>query len=241
MTLGSWLAAADGDSSGFWLLSLVADLAFPESFVWGQMAAAGRLDAQAATDSFSSGSRKPGSNLGDAATTFLWGDGRLADSWPAAPDEDEYSRVRDSNVETLLIGGELDFATPPQGATEELLPHLPNGQEVVLPGFGHSTSFWTHAAGSRHPSDQHLPRRAARSTTRSTSRRPSTSRPRSPRRRSPRASPARWSASRLHGRLAALDGSPGAQARTLRTQDQRDCCDPCTRSCSAWADGSLAF
>ena len=143
MTLGSWLAAADGDASGFWLQSLVADLAFPESFVWGQMAAAGRLDAQAATDSFSSGSRRPDSNLGDAATTFLWGDGRLADSWPAAPDENEYSRVRDSNVETLLIGGELDFATPPQGATEELLPHLPNGQQVVLPGFGHSTSFWT--------------------------------------------------------------------------------------------------
>lgn len=143
MTLGSWLSAADGDSSGFWLQSLVADLAFPESFVWGQMAAAGRLDAQAATDSFASGSRQPEANLGDAATTFLWGDGRLADSWPAAPDENEYSRVRDSNVETLLIGGELDFATPPQAATKELLPHLLNGRQVVLPGFGHSTSFWT--------------------------------------------------------------------------------------------------
>ena len=36
-------------------------------------------------------------------------------------------------METLLIGGELDFATPPQKATRELLPHLPNGHEVVLP------------------------------------------------------------------------------------------------------------
>ena len=143
ITLDAWLAAADGDASGFWFQSLVADLAFPESFVWGQMAAAGRLDAAAATESFSSGSLKPATNLGDAATTFNWGSGRLADSWPAVADEDEYSSVRDSDVETLLIGGELDMATPPQVATDELLPHLPNGKEIVLPGFGHSGTFWT--------------------------------------------------------------------------------------------------
>ena len=143
MTLGSWLAAADGDASGFWFQSLLADLAFPESFVWGQMAAAARLDAKAASDSFSSGSLKPDSNLGDAATAFTWGGGRMADSWPAVADEDQYRTVRASNVETLLIGGELDLATPPQAATKELLPHLPNGRQVVLPGFGHSGTFWT--------------------------------------------------------------------------------------------------
>ena len=48
---GRVAAAADGDASGFWFQSLLADLAFPESFVWGQMAAAARLDAQAASDS----------------------------------------------------------------------------------------------------------------------------------------------------------------------------------------------
>jgi hypothetical protein len=59
--------------------------------------------------------------------------------------------VRTSNVNTLLIGGALDFATPPQIATKELLPYLPNGHQVVLPGFGHSTSVWTEQpeAGSR--------------------------------------------------------------------------------------------
>jgi pimeloyl-ACP methyl ester carboxylesterase len=143
ITLDAWLAAADGDASGFWFQSLLADLAFPESFVWGQMAAAGRLDAAVASESFSSGSLKPAANLGDAATTFNWGNGRLVDSWPAAPGEDEYRSVGDSDVETLLIGGELDLATPPQAATKELLPHLPNGKEIVLPGFGHSGTFWT--------------------------------------------------------------------------------------------------
>ena len=60
------------------------------------------------------------------------------------PDEGDFSRVRTSEVETLLIGGTLDFATPPQWATRDLLPQLPNGQQVVLDGFGHSFDFWTY-------------------------------------------------------------------------------------------------
>ena len=50
--------------------------------------------------------------------------------------------MRTSDVETLLIGGTLDFATPAANATKELLPHLPNGHQVVLPGFGHTNDFW---------------------------------------------------------------------------------------------------
>jgi hypothetical protein len=33
--------------------------------------------------------------------------------------------------------------TPPQLATKELLPYLPNGKQVVIPQLGHSSSFWT--------------------------------------------------------------------------------------------------
>ena len=93
-------------------------------------------------DYFSAGEQEDGTNIGHAATTFSWGNGRLVDAWPAAPDENEYSQVRTSNLETLLIGGELDFAMPPQVATKELLPYLPNGHEVVLPGIGHTGSFF---------------------------------------------------------------------------------------------------
>jgi hypothetical protein len=81
-------------------------------------------------------------NVGRAATTYVWGNGRLVDAWPAAPEENEYTQVRTSNVETLLIGGELDFSTPPQVATKELLPYLPNGHEVVLLGIGHTASIF---------------------------------------------------------------------------------------------------
>ncbi len=92
-----------------------------------------------------------GSIIGNPGSDLTWAGGRLADAWPAQPDEDEYDRVRTSDTETLLIGGSLDFATPPQNATKELLPRLPNGHQVVLPGFGHTNDFWNlqPAAGSR--------------------------------------------------------------------------------------------
>jgi pimeloyl-ACP methyl ester carboxylesterase len=150
MILDSWLSAAEGDASGLWFASVAADVLFPKLFVWGQYAAFGSADDQAARNRFS-GALKPDSNLGDAATAFVWGGGQLVDAWPATEGAGEYSRVRTSNVETLLIGGELDFSTPPQTATKELLPSLPNGHQVVLPGIGHSLSFWTEQpeAGTR--------------------------------------------------------------------------------------------
>jgi TAP-like protein len=150
MTLDAWLSAAEGDASGFWSTSVLGDLLFPELFVRGQYAAAPMLDAQAARDYFARGQGDL-SNLGRAATAFTWGGGVLADSWPAAPEEGTYSRVRTSDVETLLIGGELDPMTPPQVATTQLLPYLPNGHQVVLPGFGHQGTVFHEQpeAGSR--------------------------------------------------------------------------------------------
>jgi pimeloyl-ACP methyl ester carboxylesterase len=144
MTLDAWLSAAEDDASGFWLQSLLADFTFPQAFVWGEYAAAAMLDAQAGRDYFSSDGEERFSNLGYATTAFGWGGGLLGDAWPAAADEADYSRVRTSEVETLLIGGEIDFATPPQLATREVLPHLPNGDQIVLDGFGHSLDFWTY-------------------------------------------------------------------------------------------------
>jgi pimeloyl-ACP methyl ester carboxylesterase len=142
ITLSTLLSAERGDASGLWFQSLLADLAFPTSFVWGQMAAAGRVDADTAERYFSSGADRRDAILGNPGTDFIWGGGELAKAWPANVDEDQYDHVRTSNVSTLLIGGALDFATPPQSATKELLPYLPNGHQVVLAGLGHTTSFW---------------------------------------------------------------------------------------------------
>jgi pimeloyl-ACP methyl ester carboxylesterase len=143
MTLNSWISAAHGDPSGLWLLSLMADLALPQSFTWGEFASIAMADAQPAERYFSSGAGG-GSIIGNPFTEFLWGAGGLVHAWPANPGENQYTGVQNSNVPTLLIGGTLDFATPAQNATKELLPHLPNGHQVILSGLGHVGDFWAY-------------------------------------------------------------------------------------------------
>ena len=143
MTLDAWLSAAHGDSSGLWFESLLAQIAFPTSFVWGDLAAVAMADNQAGERYFSSSEPDRGSIIGNPGTEFLFGGGGLLHAWPANPTDNEYTHVQTSKVQTLLIGGSLDFATPPEVATKELLPYLPNGHQVILAGFGHTTSFWT--------------------------------------------------------------------------------------------------
>jgi hypothetical protein len=123
-------------------MSLLAGVAFPKVFVWGDLAAVGRIDAGAADRYFAR--RGDPANPGYAASRFIWGGGELGHAFPPAPGQDEYATARPSNVETLLVGGTLDVATPPQAATHELLPKLRNGHQVLLPGLGHTTSFWSY-------------------------------------------------------------------------------------------------
>jgi pimeloyl-ACP methyl ester carboxylesterase len=137
------LSVDEGDASGAWLLSTLVQATLPPMQVAGDAAAMGLTDAAYARRFFSSPTDHA-SAIGSATTEFMWAGGRLLEAWPANPDQKLYNRVRDSNVETLLVGGELDFSTPPQVATRELLPHLPNGRQVVLPKLGHSEDFWAY-------------------------------------------------------------------------------------------------
>jgi uncharacterized membrane protein YdfJ with MMPL/SSD domain/pimeloyl-ACP methyl ester carboxylesterase len=144
MTINSWISAADGDASGLWFLSLMARMAFPEAFVWGEVAAVARADTWAADTYFGKGPHRKDSILANVGTEFHYTGGGLTHAFPAAPDSDEYTKVRDSNVETLLVNGTLDFATPAKFGIQELLPHLRNGRKVVLAELGHSDTFWTY-------------------------------------------------------------------------------------------------
>ena len=143
MTLDSWISAAQGDPSGLWLLSTMANLVLPQSFIWGEFASIGMADAQPVERYFSSGADR-GSIIGNPLGEFLWGAGGLAHAWPANPGENQYTSVQNSSVPTLLIGGTLDFETPAQNATKELLPHLSNGHQVILSGLGHVDDFFSY-------------------------------------------------------------------------------------------------
>src|ERR1700689_670278 len=140
MTLNSWISAAHGDPSGLWLLSTLANLTLPQSFTWGEFASIGMADAQPVERYFSSGADR-GSIIGNPLGEFLWGAGGLVHAWPANPGENQYTSVQNSSVPTPLIGGTLDFETPAQNATKELLPHLSNGNQVILSGLGHVDDF----------------------------------------------------------------------------------------------------
>ena len=174
-TIDSWISAAHGDPSGLWFQSLIARMAFPDSFVWGEVAAVARADTQAADRYFGQGPRRKDSILGNPGTEFLYAGGGFTHAFPRAPDSDEYARVRASNVPTLLVNGALDFATPAKFGIEELLPHLRNGKKVLLAEQGHSGTFWSYEpkAGTRLGTRTST---RARSTRRSTRRRRSTSR-----------------------------------------------------------------
>jgi hypothetical protein len=142
-TLDSWISAAHGDPSGLWFLSAFSEIALPQSFVWGEFASIGMADAQPVERYFSSGADR-GSIIGNPLGEFLWGAGGLVHAWPANPGEHQYTSVQNSSVPTLLIGGTLDFETPAQNATKELLPHLSNGHQVILSGLGHADDFFSY-------------------------------------------------------------------------------------------------
>jgi pimeloyl-ACP methyl ester carboxylesterase len=150
LTISTLLSAGKGDASGAWFLSLMAQITFPSAFAWGDMAAISRSDATYAKHFFASGAGR-GSLIGSPGNDLIWAGGLLVNAWPANPDENEYTHEQNSNIPTLLIGGNLDFATPPENAARELLPHLANGRQVVLSNLGHADDFWAYetAAGTR--------------------------------------------------------------------------------------------
>lgn len=100
----------------------------------------GMQDAAAAQKFYTDPGRRAGI-IGAPATDFLWAGGRLVDAWPRSPDHDVYGQMQTSTVETLLVRGTLDVATPPQVSTTELLRFLPNGHQVLLADLGHSDDF----------------------------------------------------------------------------------------------------
>ena len=73
--------------------------------------------------------------MGTPGSTWMFGG---MSGWPSNVVSEPYNHIQPSDVETLLIGGTVDFSTPPQFARDELLPFLRNGQQIILSEFGHT-------------------------------------------------------------------------------------------------------
>jgi pimeloyl-ACP methyl ester carboxylesterase len=143
-----WLAAKDGDASGMALVSIGRNMFLPTLWTWGE-----GLSLAASVDDYYDPSRDYRSEfeasdtiLGSPVSLMLWS---MGPEWPAHPIPQEYLQVQPTDIETLLISGSIDFSTPPQFATEELLPYLSNGEQVILKDLGHTGSFWSSQPEAR--------------------------------------------------------------------------------------------
>jgi len=139
MAMDAYVAAYSGDPSGLWLMSFVARYIFPEIVNWGDSSSkAISADGDPARD-YDRDLMPEGALIGSPLGRFLW---RPLDKWPIKPIPEWLRHVQPSNVETLIISGNLDFSTPAENATRDLLPNLSNGVQVILSDVGHIGDLW---------------------------------------------------------------------------------------------------
>jgi hypothetical protein len=143
-----WLSAAEGDPSGMALLTVVGPRMLASASLWGDNAAkrASLGEFDPARD-YRAELNPPDSIIGSPATTMAYAE---YTAWPAKLIPEEYRQVQPSDVETLLASGSIDFNTPVQFATDDLLPSLSNGQHVILSEFGHAEFMSLQPEASKH-------------------------------------------------------------------------------------------
>ncbi len=133
----AFIAAEEGDYSGLALLSFFYDRMMPKALNWGDNASkALSADYDPARD-YEAEMMPPGSILGSPMSKIL-GSMKYG-GWPIKPIPEEYRKLQDSDVETLMVNGNIDFSTPAENAKDELLPYLTNGNLVILSEMGHNS------------------------------------------------------------------------------------------------------
>jgi pimeloyl-ACP methyl ester carboxylesterase len=136
-----YISAENGDPSGLALMSLMYDMMIPSYMTWGELAVKGVSTDYDPTRDYLAEMKPTDSILGTPMSEFIWS-GAQAMDWPIELIPAELRQARPSDVETLLVSGNIDATTPAQWATEELLPFLKNGQQVILSEFGHTDDVW---------------------------------------------------------------------------------------------------
>jgi len=137
LVFDAYIAAEQGDPSGLALASLASDF-LPPPITWGDFiakaASAGDFDP---LRDYATEMDPPGSILGSPWSLLFAGSLK---GWPTNPIRAEFRQVQPSDVETLLVSGSIDFSTPAEFATDELLPYLTNGQQIILAERGHQVA-----------------------------------------------------------------------------------------------------
>jgi pimeloyl-ACP methyl ester carboxylesterase len=135
LVFDAFVQAGEGDYSGLAFLSVGYDYMVPSIMTWGELASKA-VTADLDTSKIHSIMAYPDSIIGSPLNTILWGP-LLYTQIPLQPIPQELRILRSSDVETLLLSGSLDFSDPPQYATQELLPYLRNGKQIIFSEYGH--------------------------------------------------------------------------------------------------------
>jgi hypothetical protein len=133
-------AAQEGDYSGLYALQRFYDFMIPSGMIWGDLFAKGSTDFDS-TINYVSKMRDSTTIMGSPLSLLIWG--TSTGHWTPHKIPTELNNVQPSNIQTLIISGSIDFSTPAEYAAKELLPHLPNGRQVILKEMGHTEDIFT--------------------------------------------------------------------------------------------------
>jgi pimeloyl-ACP methyl ester carboxylesterase len=137
----AYVAADRGDPSGLALMSLAYDFVVPSLFTWGDLASKAVSADFDSTRSYGAEMESTDYPLGSPLGKVLWGSSRYG-RWPMQQLPEEFRKLRNSDVQTLLLSGSIDFSTPAEFATNELLPYLKNGKQIIFSECGHVNDMW---------------------------------------------------------------------------------------------------
>jgi pimeloyl-ACP methyl ester carboxylesterase len=138
MVFDAFFKASDkSDYSGLYLAQLFFDVGMTKNNLWGDMFAKGFSADLNANTNYKEWLRtyNETTTLGPNMSLLLWG---LSDGLTPHLIEEEYRKIQISNVQTLILSGNLDNSTPADFAAEKLVPSLPNGHQVILKDYSHS-------------------------------------------------------------------------------------------------------
>ncbi len=133
----AYLAAKEGDPSGLALMSAAFDYTFPSMMTWGEFASkAVSADSVFMGEYITHTTPSPDLPLGSPMSDLVLGSMPYG-AWPIGQIPERFRTPVESDVETLLLNGSIDFSTPAEIATREFLPYLRNGRQIILAEYGH--------------------------------------------------------------------------------------------------------
>ena len=149
MVFDAFVAASQGDYSGLALMSLAYDYVMPEMFTWGELACkAVSADYDSTRDYIADMSPTEDYPMGAPMSELLWSPMNRG-GWPIKLIPEKDRKLQRSDIETLLLSGNIDVGTPTDYAVHDLLPCLVNGHHVILEGRGHMDLEWPNPEASQ--------------------------------------------------------------------------------------------